>query len=175
MKPVLVLPPGLKGVIGAAAGLLKAAILSLKELEDGLSATGGGGFEVDGGAGDFAVTVGLGAAGFGAGAGAVSRDSSLGGDPKPGAPLEGGISSREGDWRGSAGGSACAEGGTGACSTGASWTGGRLGALTGRVGIAGSNFSTKFLGKMPSRFSPDSSTYSPVYQSASSSSVTVII
>ena len=35
-------PPGLNGAIGAAAGLLKAAIRSLNEFEDGLSATGGG-------------------------------------------------------------------------------------------------------------------------------------
>jgi hypothetical protein len=42
-------------------------------------------------------------------------------------------------------------------------------------GAVGSYFSTKFLGNNPSCFTPEASTYSPTYQSSSSSSTTVII
>jgi hypothetical protein len=47
--------------------------------------------------------------------------------------------------------------------------------LDGRGGAVGSYFSTKLRGKMPSCLVPASSTYFPPYQSASSSSVTVMI
>ena len=76
-------PPGLNGAIGAAAGLLKAAIRSLNEFEDGLSATGGGpalgAAAVAGGDVAFAIA-GAAAAGLGAAGGlAGAAGSSSGG------------------------------------------------------------------------------------------------
>lgn len=47
--------------------------------------------------------------------------------------------------------------------------------LEGRGGAVGSYFSTKLRGKIPSCLFPASSRYSPPYQSASSSSVIVMI
>ena len=175
-------PPGLKGAIGTAAGLLNAAMRSRNEL--GFSATAGGG----------ALVAGAAKIGFEAGGGFEVGGRFCGKCGDLGVLAEGGDFGEAWDFvtTGISTGGAIGFGGSGSSclagvvSCGISGVGGCTGvagvsrglcrdALFGRGGGAGSNFSTKFLGNKPSFFVPLSSMYSPKYQSASSSSVTVMI
>ena len=87
-------PPGLKGAIGAAAGLLKAAMRSLNEL--GFSDTGGGGplaVEAGGAVGLAAATGGsdCGSDAFGAATGNDAGSSCSMGNSSSGSAVGGGF------------------------------------------------------------------------------------
>ena len=164
MKPevVLLCPPGLNGAIGAAAGLLKAAIRSLNEFDEGFSATGGAAFKAGAGAGaDFGEVVEA----NGGGAGSVCLWLSSGVAEAPSNSFGGLISASFtcsgccGAASGSSRAGGVSEGGSGAAV--------RLGVRAGLEGIAGSYFSTKLRGNNPSFLSPEALVYSPVYQSSS--------
>lgn len=164
MKLEAAAPVGLKGTGAGAAGLLNAAMRSLNELVIGFSTTGGAclaaddGLFSDAGADGTSCSVRLELDGRVDGSGCGSRDVSW---------ASGGAGADAADRSGKV----VDEWSIDAASGGGILRGGR----DGLEGTGGSYFSTKFLGKMPSWCRPSSLVYSPVYQSSSLASVTVII
>lgn len=160
------------GVIGAAAGLLKAAIRSLNVELTGLLATEGFGLGVAAGSGEdtlVAVGTGGGDTGFSIGAGACAG-AGAGGSWICLFSGSGSVSCLGWFSCVCSGGSTTEVSGPGGAGVGVSTrstidcrvctcSGSRLGlgGRAGRGGAGGSYFSTKFLGKMPSFLDPVSS------------------